>query len=166
MATETKFCGTGAGTGWTTPGNITADDNVDAYNIGGVGVYGALKATNFGFAIPTDATVTGLSTRMGRYALTGTVIDNSVRWTKDGTNTVGTDIDAGITWQAATERADTLSGLGGSAFTPAEVNASTFGVFIVAEGTDMDAEADVDFVEITVTYTPASASFTPMVVLF
>ena len=165
MAVETRFCGTGAGLLWTSPGNITADDNVDAYYAGAVSVFPALKATNFGFSIPAGATIDNLSVIMGRYRVTGTVIDNSVRWTKDNVTTVGADIDAGATWNPLVEQQDTLTGLGGSSFTPAEINASTFGVWIVAEGTDVDAEADVDYVKVTVTYTPAS-SFVPKVAVF
>ena len=165
MAVETRFCGTGAGTSWTTPGNITADDNVDAFYAGAISVFPALKATNFGFTIPAGATIDNLSAIMGRYAITGIVIDNSVRWTKDNVVTVGADIDAGATWNAGTEQENTLSGLGGSSFTPAEINASTFGVWIVAEGTDIDAEADVDYVKVTVTYT-AAVTWIPKVMMF
>ncbi len=170
MATETKFVALGAGTGWTTPTNIYADDTAWASVTLGVGTTNPLTGTmnTNPFTIPTDATVDGFQVIMGRHSEYGVIIDNSVKLVKAG-SAVGNDIDVGATWQDATDRVDTLGSAtekGGQTWTPAEVNATNFGVSIIAEGTGDESEPWINYVKITCYYTPAAAAFVPKVMMF
>lgn len=67
-ATAATSCGTGAnvtttGLAWTNPGNITAADAAFATHANlnsGTDATDGLKGTNYGFAIPSDATIVGI----------------------------------------------------------------------------------------------------------
>lgn len=56
---------------WTNPGNITADDATYA-TCATAGVTQGLRASNFGFAIPTNAQVLGVQLAVDRHAVEGT----------------------------------------------------------------------------------------------
>jgi len=113
------------------------------------------------FAVPTDATITGVQVDVLRSAQaggSGAIRDSSIRLTKDGT-AVGdskalTDQnwpDTGYEWQSYGGPAD----LWGTTLTPAEVNAVAFGVMLSVTATAA-MTAQVDLVRITVWYTTAS----------
>ena len=64
---STKFGGTaadigGGGNAWTSPGNLLANDGVSATVTLGVGTNSTrLQISNFGFAIPANAVITGIT---------------------------------------------------------------------------------------------------------
>lgn len=144
---------------WSNPGNAAASDDARSEatltSVDPLSHY--LKATNFGFAIPTDATVTGIEVAVERSASNLTdVRDNRVRIVK--ANVIG-----------ATDRADTAttdwptadayktygssSDLWGETWTPAQINAADFGIAFAAQAINGTQTARVDHIRITVYYT-------------
>lgn len=164
-------CGTGAddaGVGtlsWTNVSNITADDGNNATaNSAGSGTTHYLKATNFGFTIPSGATINGLVVDWKRHASSGTITDNRIRVIKGGV--IGaTEEGSGSTWNT-TEETDTFGGsavLWGETWTTADINASNFG-FAMSANINAN-QARVNYVQATVYYTEG-ASFDPSTAYF
>lgn len=139
----------------TNPGNALVSDNSYATSIlltGQISNY--LKVTNFGFKIPSDATIKGITVSIERSSntLNGTH-DNSVKLVKGGTAT-GNDKASGTLWPTSdgTVTYGSSTDLWGLTLTSNDVNASNFGVVIAAIA-DLASTARVDYVSITVYYT-------------
>jgi hypothetical protein len=157
----------GSGTAWTSPGNVLSND--DAYaNVSATAGFSnvnvtsqSLNATGFGFTIPANATILGIHATVARHrsasALAGEAQDNSIRLLKGGVAT-GTNKGATSTnWPTSETNAayGGASDLWGTTWTPAEVNASDFGLGVVADVSAFlgTRTANVDFVSIDITYT-------------
>jgi hypothetical protein len=156
---STTFC-------WTSPGNITASDGVNAQVVlGASGASNELQGTNFGFAIPAGSTINGITVEIKKQAVSGpgNPTDVDVTILKGGVAT-GTNLGhtgAGNGWLSA-GGIDTYGGtssLWGTTWAPADINAANFGVQIsCVEWTGASTTtAAVDFIRITITYTPAAA---------
>jgi Tfp pilus assembly protein PilX len=152
-----------AATGWTSSSNVTADDNVVA-TTGLLAVNAAsanLDATGFGFAIPSNATIVGIAVSVERYGSPANLIkDNNVQLLKAGVP-VGNNKAGATTWAAAGAGGKgaainygTASDLWGTTWTPADVNASNFGLRFSAKNSSAttQASANLDEVDITITY--------------
>lgn len=112
-----------------------------------------LKATNFGFAIPTDATILGVTVEVERSStVLSTTVDQSIKLVKGGTIS-GDEKAAGGTWPTTDAYATygSATDLWGLTLTPADLNLSTFGVAIGAT-TGIAATAQIDHVRMTVDY--------------
>lgn len=113
-----------------------------------------LKVTNFGFTIPADATITGITASVERSStvLNGTH-DNSVRLVKGGVIS-GNDKASATLWPTsdATATYGSSTDLWGLTLTPSDVNASTFGMVIDAVA-DLASTLQIDYVSLTVDYT-------------
>ncbi|WKZ42157.1 MAG: MBG domain-containing protein [Anaerolineales bacterium] len=127
-----------------------------------------LVMTNFGFSIPAGATIDGITVEMNRYrewSTGGGIQDVTVRLL-GGTLTGDNKAEAGL-W-ATTFSPDNVDTFGsasdtwGNTWTPAQINATGFGVELVVENTHSSArrQAHVDYVRITVTYTEAAKANT------
>jgi hypothetical protein len=161
---------TAASAGWTNPGNVYADDNVVATNaISGNSNGATIDVTGFNFAIPTSAnyTIVGIVVDVERYASTaGRIVDNTVQLLKNGAP-VGNNKAGASTWGAVggggkgTNVSYPSSGttdLWGTTWTPAEVNASNFGVRFQARNSNATATtASLDEIDITVYYAISSS---------
>ncbi|HKS27837.1 MAG TPA: hypothetical protein VJS44_08460 [Pyrinomonadaceae bacterium] len=114
-------------------------------------------ATGFGFAIPGGATITGLKVRIKRRQTdASTTRDNVVSLTKNGSAGVGTNKAASATnWPMSLTSVEYggATDLWGTTWTPAEVNASTFGLALRVRDASSGATAEVDVIEVTVYYT-------------
>ncbi|HJS20460.1 MAG TPA: Ig-like domain-containing protein, partial [Anaerolineales bacterium] len=145
---------------------LGADDDVTASVTLTTAASQNLDMTNFGFSIPTDATINGISVEMNRWASAGNVSDDTVQLFKAG-SLVGEDKAADGNWDTVTSTVVTYGGasdLWGTTWTPAEINASDFGVTLdLKRGGSNPRTANVDYVRITVTYTPANAATTTTV---
>lgn len=112
-----------------------------------------LKVTNFGFNIPLDATISGITVSVERSSntLNGTH-DSSVKLIKGGTIS-GNDKASANIWPTADAAATygSATDLWGLTLTPANVNASDFGVVISAVA-DLASTMQIDYVSITVEY--------------
>lgn len=146
-----------AGTGtqsWTNPGNAAAQDNTYAVAVwSGFSFSHYLKATNFGFSIGAAERIFGIKVEVERSAGTGGGACNDVtaRLVKAGT-IVGSNYNDVIGWPLSDTDVYQVYGgatdLWGTAWTPAEINASNFGFVFSASGNTSDGR--VDHIRITV----------------
>jgi hypothetical protein len=150
---------TGTATGWTNPNNGRTNDGTYATNAIAANATGATETlTGFGFAIPAAAQIKGITVTVERNAsATSSIRDNSVLLQKSSTvaaptnkavtSTSWSTSDTGKTYGSTTD-------LWGATWTPAEINASTFGLRFQAKNvnTTSSRTASLDYVEITVSY--------------
>jgi hypothetical protein len=171
-STGTSVAAGEGATAWINPGNIAADDNVEAQvDLLGSGISEYLQGTNFSFAIPTGATIEGIVVTIGRSSSgngTNPIQDHSVRLVKGG-SLVGTD-NAALTvkWPANHSEAARVYSptdpLWGTTWTAEEINAADFGVALSVINPDTAARsAFVDYINITVSYIiPTSLDVAPI----
>ncbi|MGM0626068.1 MAG: hypothetical protein ACQES0_09325, partial [Bacteroidota bacterium] len=159
----------GSETDWVDLANATSDDALyaSAPGISKGKSSGMLELTNFGFAIPGTATITGITVEIDRYASNSLIRDEILNLTKDGSGAIGTNKAATGTGWPASEAIATYGGtadMWGTTWTPAEINSTNFGVLLKAKNYDSNNnnyDAYVDFVRISVTYTmPCTAPTT------
>jgi len=169
MASQTRSAGLGqslifGGKPWSSPTNIYASDDADAscnLPLGQSSYW--LQATTFGFAIPIGATIDGISVYIERQCNRASAVqDNSVQIIKAGSR-VGANKRKATFW----ETTDTSTLYGGSTdkwgqtWTPAQINASNFGVATSAINSWLDVNttyARVDHIYIIVHYTEPSTN--------
>jgi Tfp pilus assembly protein PilX len=147
----------GAGTGWTNPGFVGASDNQRAtVTVTPGGQSPNLDASSFGFAIPSNATITGISASVERGAsASGYIGDVDVYLLKNGATTGVTDHATSGDWNSsdAVRTYGSSNDTWGTSWTPAQVNASNFGLrFKVDSDAPGNVTASVDHISITVYY--------------
>jgi hypothetical protein len=149
---------------WSTVNNIKANDNSFADNTI-LAISNYLKGTNFGFNLPTDSIILGISLDISRKAAVSSpittgdrVIDNVVQLLKSGVPTGANKALAALANRWPTiEAVQTYGGpndLWGVSWTPADINISTFGVVLAAaanRGDGLEA-ASVNYFSITIYY--------------
>ncbi|UAY52835.1 hypothetical protein [Ferruginibacter albus] len=150
--------GSGIGSvSWSNPGNVISNDN--SYATATVTSSSAshyLQATNYGFTIPTEATIKGITVTVGRFGSSSSsgIIDNSIKLIKAG-SIVGSSLASTSTWSTS-EAVATYGGatnLWGNTLTPADINSSNFGVALsVKTNSSSNRTASVDYMTIAVTY--------------
>ena len=144
---------------WANPGRIIASDDTNVAQVtlstqGDISHY--LKATDFDFAIPDGAVVSGILVEIEqRCAQENAIRDERVRIVKGGV--IGTTDKADLSgWPTS----DTFRGYGGASdlwgetWSSADINATTFGCVIAATKFDIGGArtAVVDSIRITITY--------------
>ncbi len=123
-----------------------------------------LKATGFGFSIPTGATIDGITVEVDRYvvfngATDQPIFDNSIKLVKGGVIS-GEEKSTGLVWPNTTD-SDTYVTYGGTndtwglSWDYSDINSVNFGVAISAINSEWnrDRTANIDHIRITVTYT-------------
>jgi hypothetical protein len=152
---------------WNNPGNVASSDNV--YSNVNVAAPGAaetshyLKCTNFGFAIPSGATINGVTVAIERKALTaGTanvfVKDSTIKLVKGGTVS-GANKANTVTYWPTTEGSVSYGGaadLWTLTLSDTDINGSTFGVVLSVSIRDRFGVGQVgyvDLISITIDYT-------------
>jgi len=159
-----KNCASGTGATWGTP---TAVEGTSGYatfsnnNTTTTVESGNLVASIYTFALPSNVTVTGITVSFNKYATTTNpsnfVKDFAVNLTVGGV-TVGSNLANPNNW-SSTSTSFTYGGstnLWGTSWTPAQVNASTFGVVIQSQNSNVvlgGSTANVQDVRVTVNYT-------------
>lgn len=145
---------------WTNAGNaLSNDDTYATVAVSGGAISNYLQVTNFGFTIPSEATITGIAVTIGRFENTtntgNDVRDHTLRLMKAGVLVGDNDANTGTDWPT-TEAAATYNGstntLWGTTWTPAEINASNFGIALAVNSTNVRT-ASVDYIQIQITYT-------------
>lgn len=141
---------------WANPTNVfSSNDTYATYDQ----TNGALAVTGFGFAIPSDSTIAGIEVKVEGNGEHATPLYNTIQvaLTKDGSVISGSyssdqilaqDVDTTLTFGSTTSMFSTT-------LTPAEVNASTFGIFLRRSnnGTGFtNDELRIDHVQVRVTY--------------
>lgn len=158
--TGTNDASTGTGA-WSGPGNITTENGVGANaSVSSLQTPTQnLQATNFGFSVPAGSVIQGIFVEIKRGSSNAFVKDNSIKIMKGGV-AVGTEhADTATFWALGFTFAGygSSSDLWGTIWTSSDVNASNFGVQISAQCNQVISDtAFVDFVRITVTFTPAA----------
>ena len=146
---------------WDTPSNASASDNTRASAtllLSEITKY--LKATNFGFSIPTGSTIRGIVVEVEKSsALATTVEDNSVKIVKGGTISGDNKAAAGA-WDTTDTYASygSATDLWGVTWTAEDINNSGFGVVVAADATAAGT-ARIDHIRITIHYTDLQANF-------
>ncbi len=116
---------------WTNPSNAQTSDDVYTTSTGIGVVSHYLKATNYGFSIPSTATINGIYVELEKKAA-NTVTDNEIKIIKANGVLGNTNKLSGSTWPIS----DTYSTYGGSAdlwgesWTYADINDADFGVAV------------------------------------
>ena len=146
---------TGIGTvAWTSPGNVTVlDGNCASAFLGGGLTSNWLFAANFGFTIPANSTINGITVTWWKMGTTAFItVDAGVRIVKGGV--IGSHDESSVTsWPYPSVSPTTYGGasdLWGQTWTATDINSNSFGAAIAAIS---GGAAEVDYVTITVTYT-------------
>ena len=155
----TNVTGTGS-VAWSNPGNALTDNNSYATVTltSGNTSSNYLHVTNYGFNIPTSATINGIQVAIGRFEdATGSgndVRDVTVQLLKAGSR-VGSSLPGGSDWPTIEAQATygNASNLWGTTWTPADINDNNFGLDLAVNTSNVQRTAYVDYIEITVTYT-------------
>lgn len=146
--------------GWLSTSNIFASNNlrssVTALSLFEQSFY--LISNNYGFSVPASATICGLEVEIEKSAsgLFQDVRDESIRLVKGGTIVGSNNANTAATWPTAdtyfTHGSNT--DLWGTTWTPAEVNATDFGVAISVKlgGISILPTAYIDHISMTVYY--------------
>lgn len=148
---------------WVTPTNVGADDGSEAVITAATfdtpDISRQLYASQFGFTIPAGSTIDGILVEIERRSQTAPAgaSDNRVQLTTAENTFVGANKAlTALDWPAAA----TIQSYGGAADTwtasptPAMVNATGFGVTLSAQADEANADVAVDFIRMTITYTP------------
>ena len=163
-------CAADASNIWISPVDSLTQNNVYAYVInskfGTPDVTERLDNTNFGFAIPADATIDGIEVSVDRYMDAGGATDYFIKLFKAGT-LVGNNKSTGAVWPASdTDTYVTYGGptdLWGTTWTEADIENTNFGVALCAQATVVRTDVHVDHITITVYYTPLAVNNTPTI---
>lgn len=146
-------------TTWRNFSNMFSSDNsytdtTNNVNIGLTTYY--LRATGFNFSIPTGATINGISVGIEKKAWNAGFYDNAVRIIKNGE--IGTTDKSNINaWPTldGTGTYGSSSDLRWTGWTSADINNPNFGFAISAINSGAtNSKPSVDWINITVTYTP------------
>ncbi|MBI3151170.1 MAG: hypothetical protein HYZ21_03505, partial [Chloroflexi bacterium] len=151
---------------WTNPGNIISNNNLYAMadlTAGTTSHY--LQATNYGFNIPSGATISGIEAKIGRLGEDSSgsdVRDNVVSLIKGGVVTGENKAVVLQDWPS-TEAVATYGGitdLWETTWTTEDINSSNFGLALAVSSSTGAREAHVDYMQITVTYQLPSTTTT------
>lgn len=154
----TKPAGTGTGSGWTNPSNVTADDGNSATRSAANPL--VFNSTNFGFALPSTDVIDSITVRVDNWAETSPASTSSLQLIKAGTP-VGTDNAAWLTWTGSEATTNLSGGLWGTTWTADDINNSGFGVAIDAITDGDPADFFLEYVEITVYHSGSSIQRSP-----
>lgn len=151
---------------WTSPNNVFSSNNIMATAGAPPGTTSHTSyyiiITNFGFTIPSGATITGIIVEIERKAIiagAGTCKDNRLRIIKGGSIQTTDLADTGTIWPTTDtyKTYGSSSELWGTTWTDTDINSSTFGVVISASLRGLPGKffsyAYVDHIRITVHYT-------------
>lgn len=164
MASSTKSAGTGSnltGVGsnaWTSPGNIVSANGSYAYNNQGDTNY--VRASNFGFTIPSTATITGVVVKIKRYCPSSNRVNDTYLRLVNAAGVVSGNNKASSSYWPTSNTVATYGAsndLWGLTLTPTDVNDVDFGVALACDDNYIfilkpHVYAYVDHVEITIYY--------------
>ena len=162
---------TGIGTGiWTNPGQITSpgDNNYATQLLNAGATTNYLQSSSYGFNIPTNATITGITVVINRdNSGSGAINDNVVKLVNSTGTITGTNFAGGAAqnWaepNLATATYGSSTNLWGATWTPAIINSPNFGVVVSAvSGSGSQRTLNVDYIQVNVSYTvPSSLAVT------
>jgi hypothetical protein len=147
------------GATWFPPGQALVSDDLYASVSPGGSPTEFLTTTNYGFSIPSAATIVGIQVAIERHASnTNAISDTTVQLVKGGITLVGTNHALAGKWPT-TDTVATYGGpadLWGTTWTPTDINASGFGVGLSVDDTAMTAAVDVMTIQVFYSLCPAA----------
>jgi hypothetical protein len=152
---------------WGNPGNITtAGSPYAGMSVSSSSTTHYLQGTQYGFIIPPGSTINGITVVIRRQSsgmASPFLRDNVVSLVKGGTITGDNKAATGVNWPTGslgTATYGSSSDLWGTTWTAADINATNFGVVLSAvnPNTDRSRDATVDYMQITVNYTPGTTT--------
>lgn len=142
---------------WSNPGNAAASDDTRADAATFMDSTEYLKATNFGFSIPSGATVDGIEVFIERRDINnpGGSMDDRVRIVKGGTVGSTDKADGATEWPTTdgTATYGSSSDKWGETWTRTDINATDFGMVLASTDGGGSGAPEVDHISITVHYT-------------
>lgn len=151
---------------WVSPGSVGADDgteaSITAATYDSPDISELLHCNDFGFSIPSDATIDGIVVEIDRRNSAGAASDNRVQLSTGGfaflvgDNKAATSTDWPTSTAVATYGSSTDTWNAG--LTPTQINNIDFGIWISVQADAANTDIQVDFVRITVHYTPAAVT--------
>jgi hypothetical protein len=150
------------GAAWTNPNNMKLDDtNYATVSILKSKVCNSVLCNNFGFTIPSGATVTDLAFTCKRKATTANTIIGQYILVDDTGMIIEASYQADAAAWAITDASSTFSGNSvywGVTLTPTLLNDVDFGVLMLCENDDVSTTrvASVQYISMTITYTEAA----------
>jgi hypothetical protein len=149
----------GVGTSWTSLASAKVSD--DAWASASLATAGEtttkLWAENFGFSVPSFATIAGVTVRIERSATGASVMDDSVNLFNGGPVVTSTNHASTAVWPS-TDTVETYGGptdLWGTTLDPSRVAGSSFGPLVSAHGSG-SATVRIDAIEVTVHFDVAA----------
>ena len=151
---------------WTNPGNATTSDDTYATASFTTSLSSSsyLKATNFGFTIPSGSTIQGITVGIERKASGNELQDKYVQIIKSDGSIGTTNKALAVDWGTETTISyGSTSDLWGETWTYSDINNSNFGVAlsVYEAGSSAARTASVDSFTITITYTSDVAPNAP-----
>lgn len=150
---------------WTNAGNALSSNNSYAtVSLTGNERSDYIECTNYGFAIPTNATIDGIVVSIERKASDTSIQDRRVRTIKGGNySNDNLATSTAYTTSDVIEAHGSATALWGETWTDADINASNFGAALSVETSANVGTArtvSVDHIEITVHYTEFAPELT------
>lgn len=155
---------------WVNPGNVASDNateaTITAATYDSPDISQILVASNFGFTVPDGSTILGITVEIDRRSIIASSgKDFRVQLAKGTTfaSLVGTNKAVPATIWPTTSTVATYGGasdLWGTTWTPAEIRAASFALFLSAQANIANADVGADFTRISVAYTPPSVTGT------
>ena len=155
---------------WANPTNATGDSpstytqvDLDRYDIS----Y-QLRLTNFGLSVPANATIDGISVALVTTGSDEPDYSPGVKITKNGSSAVPGSSAPDVTgsWSSGSLTIGNGNSLWNTTWTPAEVNASGFGILIELEAPSNGDIYRVYTAQVSVTYTDSGGSGAPTQLVF
>lgn len=146
---------------WLTAANVFADDGseaqITAATFDANDVSYRLRATNWGFAIPAGATINGIVVEIDRRCFAGAAADYRVQLGRDITAPIGDNKASASAWPATSAVATygSSSDTWAAGLTVGDLNTSLV-VFLAVQATASNTDIGVDFIRVTVHYTPVA----------
>lgn len=149
---------------WVNPTNVFSDNatesTITAASFDSPDISQQLVTSGYGFTIPAGATIDGITVEIDRRSIVlNSGVDNRVQLRNDLGALVGANKATATVWPTAS----TVATYGGAADTwtatptVAMVNSAAFGVVLSAKANIANADIGVDFIRVTITYTPAAS---------
>lgn len=151
---------------WVNPTNVGADDTseavITAATYDSPDISQQLVTSGYGFTIPTGSTIDGIVVEIMRRNSAGAASDNRVQLRNEAGTLVGDNkADTALDWPT-TEALKTYGSssddwLPAGSWTPEQVNDPDFGLVLSVQADAANTDIQVDFIRITITYTPPPA---------
>jgi hypothetical protein len=148
---------------WANPGNVVSDNgtetSITAATFDSPDISQILVVSNFGFAIPTNAVINGVTVEVDRRSIIANSGKDFRVQLANGTtfaSLIGTNKAVPATIWPTTSTVATYGGatdVWGASLTPAIVNSSSFAVFFSAQANIANSDIGVDYIRVTVNYT-------------